>query len=143
MYIVIIILLNVLSILLRYTNASIANIPLLLIIIRSSLILFIIFECWLRKTIANKKPKEEEEEKENNKSIMSKIIYIYNKPKKANVKQFLILILMIVLDYICEAGLICYQIIYENKSELVFGEIYKFLDVLFLLAFFRLFHKRK
>ena len=141
-YIIIILSLNFLSILLQDTDVSTKdNIPLMLIIIHGSLILFIILECWLRKTIANKKPKEEKKEKENNEKNITKIIYIYNKPKKANINQFLILILMIFLDYIYDAGLMYYQKRYENKPEFVFGEIYKFFDVLFLLAFFRLFHK--
>ena len=139
-YIIIILSLNFLSIILQDTDVSTKdNIPLILIIIHGSLILCIIMECWLRKTIANKKPKEEE--KESNEKNSSNIIYIYNNPKKANINQFLILILMIVLDYIYDAGLMYYQKRYENKPELVFGEIYKFFDVLFLLAFFRLFHK--
>ena len=141
-YIIIILSLNFLSILLQDTDVSTKdNIPLMLIIIHGSLILFIFLECWLRKTTANKKPKEDKKEKENNQKNITKIIYIYNKPKKANVNQFLILILMIFLDYIYDAGLMYYQKRYENKPELVFGEIYKFFDVLFLLAFFRLFHK--
>ena len=103
-YIIIILSLNFLSIILQDTDVSTKdNIPLMLIIIHGSLILCIIMECWLRKTIANKKPKEEE--KESNEKNSSNIIYIYNNPKKANINQFLILILMIVLDYIYDAGL--------------------------------------
>jgi len=106
------------------------------IIIYGALTLCIIFECWLKKSISNKK-----QEEENHENIFSPIIYIYHNPRKANIKNFLILILMIILDYIYDAGIMYYQLKNKRHSELVFGEIYKFLDVFFLYLAFRLFHK--
>jgi len=70
------------------------------IIIYGALTLCIIFECWLKKSISNKK-----QEEENHENIFSPIIYIYHNPRKANIKNFLILILMIILDYIYDAGI--------------------------------------
>ena len=48
---------------------------------------------------------------------------------------------MILLEFIYDTCLLIYQKIEEEQSELVLGEIYKFMDILFLLIFFRVFHK--
>ena len=48
---------------------------------------------------------------------------------------------MLILEYIYDAGLIYFQKENENESELVFGEIFKFMDTLYLFIFFRKFHK--
>ena len=141
-YIVIILTLNTISMILKNIDDSIKkilkNIPVMLIIIHGSLIFAIIFECYLRKSVKTKIPNKEIKNDEENKNG---IVYIYNEPKKENVKEnFFLLILMIILDYIYDGGLMFFQKNLED-SELVFGEIFKFLDVLFLLIFFRLFHK--
>ena len=141
-YIVIILTLNTISMILKNIDDSIKkilkNIPVMLIIIHGSLIFAIIFECYLRKSVKTKMPNKEIKNDEENKNG---IVYIYNEPKKENVKEnFFLLILMIILDYIYDGGLMFFQKNLED-SELVYGEIFKFLDVLFLLIFFRLFHK--
>ena len=139
-YLGIILVLNIFSIAIQNSDENIKNnlknIPLMLIIVHGALTLSIFFECWLKKTISNKK--QEEQNKEN---IFWQIIYIYYNPRKARIKNFLILILMIFLDYIYDAGIMYYQFKNKKHSELVFGEIYKFLDVFFLYLAFRLFHK--
>ena len=45
---------------------------------------------------------------------------------------------MIFLDYLYNASLMYYQKKYEENTDLVFSQFYKFMDVLFLLLFFRL-----
>ena len=104
------------------------------------LIFFIIFECRLRKSFSDV---DKEEEKETYEINNQRIIYIFNNPRRTgrNINQFLILILMIFLDYIYDSGLMYYQINNEQNSELVFGEINKFFDVFFLFLIFRIFHK--
>ena len=110
----------------------------MIIIIHGSLILLIFLECWLRKAYPEN-PEEENEDIDND----NKIIYIFNNPRKVkyNLNQLLILILIIVLDYIYDGGIMYYQKKNRKDSELVFGEIYKFIDVFFLFLVFRLFHK--
>ena len=144
LYITVTIVLNIISIIITNIDDNIKNIlkniPQMLIIIHGSLILAIIFECYLRKRISNEKIeilKKKEEEHKNN-MIMK---YIYNEPKKINIKKNLvILILIIFFDYIYDFGLMFYEKNFKD-SELVFGEVFKFLDVFFLLGIFRLFHK--
>ena len=48
---------------------------------------------------------------------------------------------MILLELIYDTSLLAYQKKEEEQSELVIAEIYKFMDILFLLIFFRVFHK--
>ena len=113
LYLGIILVLNIFSIAIQNSDENIKNnlknIPLMLIIVHGALTLSIIFECWLKKTISNKKP--EEQNKEN---IFWQIICIYYNPRKARIKNFLILILMIFLDYIYDAGIMHYQ--FKNKK---------------------------
>ena len=141
-YIVVTIVLNIISIILQNNEDNIKNllknISVMIINIHGSLIFAIIFQCYLNKVISNRKPENIIKEEDNNNE---RIIYIYNKPKKENDKKsFFLLILMIIFDYIYDGGLMFYQKNYVD-SELVFDEIFKFLDVLFLFAFFRIFHK--
>ena len=141
-YIAVTIALNTISIILQNSDQNIKNnlknIPLMIIIIHASLILLIFLECWLRNAFPHNSEDENEDSDNNN-----KIIYIFNNPRKVNynLNQLLILILIIVLDYIYDAGIMYYQKKNKQKSELVFGEIYKFIDVFFLFLFFRIFHK--
>ena len=140
LYILIIFFLNSISyILIKQSNSEnkiFKNQPIMLIIINSSLIFFIIFEFCLRKA----KPNQEKEINSNDENFID--IKDYNKKeKRENLIKLIILVLMIVLDFIYEAGLMIYQITYERQSKFVFGEIFKFLDVLFLLFIFRCFHK--
>ena len=131
-YLLVTLLLNTISIILQNSDQNIKNnlknIPLMLIIIHASLIFLISLECWLRKAFPHNS-EDENKDKENN----SKIIYIFTNPRKVNYSlgQLLILILIIVLDYIYDAGIMYYQKKNEQKSELVFSEIYKFIDVSF------------
>ena len=99
--------------------------------------IFIFFECWLRKTKTSNEDKEKNIDDEN----LIDINKFYNKEKNANLKKFFILILMIVLYYFYDFSMMFYQTINQQESELVFGEIYKFLDILFLLVIFLIFHK--
>ena len=136
-YIVVTIVLNIIFIILQNNEDNIKNllknISVMIIIIHGSLIFAIIFQCYLNKVISNRKPENIIKEEDNNNE---RIIYIYNEPKKENDKKsFFLLILMIIFDYIYDGGLIFYQKNYVD-SELVFDEIFKFLDVLFLFAFF-------
>ena len=113
------------------------NIPITFIIIHGSLMIFIFFECWLRKTKTSNEDKEKNIDDEN----LIDINKFYNKEKNANLKKFFVLILMIVLYYFYDFSMMFYQTINQQESELVFGEIYKFLDILFLLVIFLIFHK--
>ena len=61
--------------------------------------------------------------------------------KTKNVKKLLILIFMIVLELLYDAGLLYYQMENKLESELIFDEAFKFIDALFLVLIFRLFHK--
>ena len=105
-YLLVTLLLNIISIILQNSDQNIKNnlknIPLMLIIIHASLIFLISLECWLRKAFPHNSG-DENKDKENN----SKIIYIFTNPKKVNYSlgQLLILILIIVLDYIYDAGI--------------------------------------
>ena len=105
------------------------NIPITFIIIHGSLMIFIFFECWLRKTKKSNEDKEKNIDDEN----LIDIKKFYNNEKNANLKKFFILILMMVLYYFYDFSMMFYQTINQEESELVFGEIYKFLDILFLL----------
>ena len=117
-------------------NKILRNIPIMLIIIHGSLVVFVFFECWLRKTTSNRF-----REINNNENNLITSRYFDRTQKKANLKKFLVLVLIIILDYIYDAGIMYYQLKYEKHSELVFGEVSKFLDVFFLLCIFRCFHK--
>ena len=117
-YLLVTLLLNTISIILQNSDQNIKNnlknIPLMIIIIHGSLILLIFLECWLRKAFPHNS-EDENEDSENN----SKIIYIFNNPRKVNynLNQLLILILIIVLDYIYDAGIMYYQKKNEQKSN--------------------------
>ena len=124
---------------LKFVDLKIKNIPLILIITHSSLIFFIIIECRVRK-LFNKKETNENELKDG-KRKGKELKLIYNKSKKVNIKEPLNLILMILLELIYDTSLLAYQKKEEEQSELVIAEIYKFMDILFLLIFFRVFHK--
>ena len=124
---------------LKFVDLKIKNIPLILIITHSSLIFFIIIECRVRK-LFNKKETNENELKDS-KRKGKELKLIYNKSKKVNIKEPLNLILMILLELIYDTSLLAYQKKEEEQSELVIAEIYKFMDILFLLIFFRVFHK--
>ena len=124
---------------LKFVDLKIKNIPLLLITTHSSLIFFIIIECRVRK-LFNKKETNENELKDG-KRKGKELKLIYNKSKKVNIKEPLNLILMILLELIYDTSLLAYQKKEEEQSELVIAEIYKFMDILFLLIFFRVFHK--
>ena len=124
---------------LKFVDLKIKNIPLILIITHSSLIFFIIIECRVRK-LFNKKETNENELKDS-KRKGKELKLIYNKSKKVNIKGQLNLILMILLELIYDTSLLAYQKKEEEQSELVIAEIYKFMDILFLLIFFRVFHK--
>ena len=124
---------------LKFVDLKIKNIPLILIITHSSLIFFIIIECRVRK-LFNKKETNENELKDG-KRKGKELKLIYNKSKKVNIKGQLNLILMILLELIYDTSLLAYQKKEEEQSELVIAEIYKFMDILFLLIFFRVFHK--
>ena len=124
---------------LKFVDLKIKNIPLILIITHSSLIFFIIIECRVRK-LFNKKETNENELKDG-KRKGKELKLIYNKSKKVNLKEPLNLILMILLELIYDTSLLAYQKKEEEQSELVIAEIYKFMDILFLLIFFRVFHK--
>ena len=124
---------------LKFVDLKIKNIPLILIITHSSLIFFIIIECRVRK-LFNKKETNENELKDS-KRKGKELKLIYNKSKKGNIKEPLNLILMILLELIYDTSLLAYQKKEEEQSELVIAEIYKFMDILFLLIFFRVFHK--
>ena len=52
--------------------------------------------------------------------------------KTKNVKKLLILIFMIVLELLYDAGLLYYQMENKLESELIFDEAFKFIDTLFL-----------
>ena len=124
---------------LKFVDLKIKNIQLILIITHSSLIFFIIIECRVRK-LFNKKETNENELKDG-KRKGKELKLIYNKSKKVNIKGQLNLILMILLELIYDTSLLAYQKKEEEQSELVIAEIYKFMDILFLLIFFRVFHK--
>ena len=82
------------------------------------------------------------EDKSKGKSESKKTLkYIYNAGQKFNVKKFLILFLMIILELIYDASLTFYGKINSECSDLVLEEIYKFMDILFLLLIFRIMHK--
>ena len=48
---------------------------------------------------------------------------------------------MIFSELLYDAGLLYYKIKNESQSELIFDEIFKFFDVIFLVLIFRIFHK--
>ena len=107
----------------------------MLIIIHGSLIFYIILEYWRNKLISKKVSNNEI-----NEGNYNRIIYLYNLPQKKNIKKLVVIILMIILDFIYDAGIMYYHKKYEDHSDLVFGEMYKFMDVFFLHFFFLLFH---
>ena len=133
-YLAVILFLNITSFVLNYMEASIDNMPLLLIICHCPLLLCIFEEDYFKKKSTDKK-------KERVSIINNKINYLSDNYTPYNKKKLIILILMIILDYIYDAGLIYFQKIKAKESELVFSEIFKFMDTLFLFIFFRVFHK--
>ena len=138
-YLVIIVLLNIISSILSYFDVSNDNnLFLILICCHGSLIFFVVGECWLRKTIFNTNMEEKAKESDKNKNSIK---YLFRKSESFNIKNFLILILMIILDYIYDGGLIYFQKVKSKESEVVFSEIFKFMDTLYLFIFFRVFHK--
>ena len=137
-YIITVILLNIFSFSFRLTKLRIKNIPLILIITHSFLIFLIPFECLLRKSMDKKETEGEILNDNKNKNKGLKLIF--NKPKKRNIKSLLILISMILLELAYDTGLLVYQNIKRGQSELVLEEIYKFMDILFLLLLFRFIH---
>ena len=140
-YIITVILINVFSFSFKSVGLQIKNIPLLLIITHSSLIFLIIYKCFLRKIIKKKEINIERNTLKDGKKKGKELELIFNESGKINVKNPLILISMILLEFIYDTCLLIYQKIEEEQSELVLGEIYKFMDILFLLIFFRVFHK--
>ena len=69
---------------------------------------------------------------------------IYNAPEdnmNLTNKTVIVYLSMIILDYLYNASLMYYQKKYEENTDLVFSQFYKFMDVLFLLLFFRLVNK--
>ena len=133
-YLAVILFLNITSYILNYMEASIDNMPLLLIICHCPLLLCIFEEDYFKKKSTDKK-------RESVSIINNKINYLSDNYTPYNKKKLIILILMIILDYIYDAGLIYFQKIKAKESELVFSEIFKFMDTLFLFIFFRVFHK--
>ena len=138
-YILTQILLNAISFSFRLVELKINNIPLILIITHSFLIFLIIYECHLRKICIKKETKENT--LNNNKRKGKELKLIFNQSEKVNIKDPLILISMILLELIYDASLLVYQRIEKEQSELVIGEIYKFMDIFFIFIFFKLFHK--
>ena len=132
---------NIVSYYIQKGKAEPENILLILIISHGSLIFFILFECWLRKTISKKIPSEDKSKGKSESKKILKYIYHDNNKKKLDVKKFLILLLMIILELIYDASLTFYKKINSEYSDLVMEEIYKFMDILFLLLIFRLMHK--
>lgn len=139
-YVIIIVALNILSLTFRKIKLRPSNIPLILIMSHGFLIFFVIFECILKKSM-KKKVKEEIINKRNNIDEESEKKLIFNDSNKVDIKNFFILVFMIILELAYDTGLLCYQKVKHDQSELVLGEIYKFMDILFLLILFRCFHK--
>ena len=139
-YVIIIVALNILSLAFRKIKLRPGNIPLILIMSHGFLIFFVIFECILKKSM-KKKVKEEIINKRNTIDEESEKKLIFNDSNKVDIKNFFILVFMIILELAYDTGLLCYQKVKHDQSELVLGEIYKFMDILFLLILFRCFHK--
>jgi hypothetical protein len=133
-----VILINISSFSFKLTKLTIINIPLILIITHSFLILLIPFECRFRSSMNKNETKGEKLNDNKKKGKGFKLIF--NKPEKRNIKSILILISMILLELAYDTCLLVYQRINKDQSELVLEEIYKFMDILFLLILFRLFH---
>ena len=139
-YIISIILINMISFSFKLVKSEIKNIPLILIITHSFLIFLIPFECRLRKSM-NKKEIEGKLLNENKSDDKELKLIVNTEQKKVNIKSHLILILMIILELVYDTSLLVHQNINKDQSELVIGEIYKFMDILFLLILFRVFQK--
>ena len=139
-YVIIIVALNILSLAFRKIKLRPSNIPLILIMSHGFLIFFVIFECILKKSM-KKKVKEEIINQRNTIDEESEKKLIFNDSNKVDIKNFFILVFMIILELAYDTGLLCYQKVKHDQSELVLGEIYKFMDILFLLILFRCFRK--
>ena len=135
-YLLVILLLNISSFILNYKKFATDNIPGILIITHCSLLFYIIPHFLVKKSFSDNN-KQKNVKKDNN----QKINYLVSNSEPFSIKQFLILVIMLILEYIYDAGLIYFQKENENESELVFGEIFKFMDTLYLFIFFRKFHK--
>jgi hypothetical protein len=145
-YLIIMLLLNFMSIYLQDYSENMQKItkkiPLMLLINH----FFLIF-CIISKIIRDlkwKKKKAEENEiqkKFNSRISPGQVELIYNAPEdnmNLTNKTVIVYLSMIILDYLYNASLMYYQKKYEENTDLVFSQFYKFMDVLFLLLFFRL-----
>ena len=136
-YLLVMIFLNIIASIFKYMKVSTDNMPLILAICHACLIFFIAPECWFKYQISSSKIKEKTKETLNSKRVK----YLFKKSKPFNIKIFLVLIIMIILDYIYDSGLIYFQKIKSQDLDLLFIEIFKFMDTLFLFIFFRVINK--
>ena len=145
-YLIIMLLLNFMSIYLQDYSENMQKItkkiPLMLLINHFFLIFCIINK--IIRDLKRKKKKAEENEiqkKFNSRISPGQIELIYNAPEdnmNLTNKTVIVYLSMIILDYLYNASLMYYQKKYEENTDLVFSQFYKFMDVLFLLLFFRL-----
>ena len=138
-YLLVMLFLNIIATIFKSLEVSTDNMPLILAICHACLIFFIAPECWLKYQISSVKTNEKTNKYLSNKNIR----YIYRKTKPFNIKIFSILIILIILDYTYDAGLIYFQKIKSQDLDLLFIEIFKFMDTLFLFIFFRVFNKTR
>jgi hypothetical protein len=138
-YLLVMIFLNIIASIFKYMKVSTDNMPLILAICHACLIFFIAPECWFKYQISSSKIKEKTKETLNSKRVK----YLFKKSKPFSIKIFLVLIIMIILDYIYDSGLIYFQKIKSQDLDLLFIEIFKFMDTLFLFIFFRVFNKTR
>ena len=146
LYLLIMLLLNFASSYLQNLNKNMEEIakkiPLMLLINH-----FFLSFCIFEKVIKSKK--KTEKKAIHNQNIIdenqSRKDLIYNAPendvKILTNKKLVLFFSMFILDYFYNASLMYYQKKYEENTDLVFSQIYKFLDVLFLLLLFKLFEK--
>ena len=148
-YLIIMLLLNFMSIYLQDYSENMQKItkkiPLMLLINHFFLIFCIISK--IIRDLKRKKKKAEENEiqkKFNSRISPGQVELIYNAPEdnmNLTNKTVIVYLSMIILDYLYNASLMYYQKKYEENTDLVFSQFYKFMDVLFLLLFFRLVNK--
>ena len=138
-YIIIKILLNSISAFLKNRKVVIQNLPLILIINNSSNIFFGIPDYFISKALS----KKEIAEKKDMKNDDNKILYLFrDKKSESNIKNIIILIFVILLNYIYIAFLFSFQIQVLKQKDLVYIENLRCFNVLFLLLFLKFFDKK-
>jgi len=137
-YIIIKIILNGISTFLKIKEVVIQNLPLILIINNSSNIFFCIPEYFINKALSKKEIVEKKDIKNDN-----KILYLFRNPKKeSNIKNIILLIFVILLNYIYIGFIFSFQIQILKQKDLVYIENLRCIDLLFLFLFLKFFDKK-